>query len=123
MDVLEDAMRFMLMFKSEREPAAGETACKQELPEMARVMEELRREGILLSTEGLLPAERGARVKYAGGKLAVRDGPFAEAKELIAGFAIVNVKSRAEAVEIAKRFLAIAGEGGAEVREVMEVGN
>jgi hypothetical protein len=68
-----------------------------------------------------MPCDHGARVKYDGvGRHTVTDGPFAEAKEIVAGFAVVNVKSKAEAVELAKRFLAIAGEGESDVLQVFE---
>jgi hypothetical protein len=114
-------MRFMMLFKPDKDPEPGVPPCKQNLPEMARLMDELRRSGTLLATEGLLPSDTGARVRLSGGKLTVRDGPFAEAKELVAGFAIVNVKSKAEAVELARRFLAIAGGGESDILEVMDV--
>src|SRR4051812_37741621 len=114
-------MRYMMLFKPDKDPEPGVPPCKQNLPEMAKLMGELRKSGVLLATEGLLPSDSGARVRLTGGKLTIRDGPFAEAKELVAGFAIVNVRSREEAVELAKRFLAIAGGGESDVLEVMEV--
>jgi len=114
-------MRFMLMFKSDQPVEPGTSPCKQELPEMAKLMGELKESGVLVYTDGLMPSDSGARIKLSNGKVTVRDGPFAEAKELVAGFAIVNVKSRAEAVELAKRFLTIAGGGESDVLEVMEV--
>jgi len=113
-------MRFMMVFKADREPDPGVSACKSQLPEMAKLMGELKEAGILLASEGLLPSKSGARVRFAGGKLAVVDGPFAEAKEIIAGFALVQVKSKAEAVELAGRFLTIAGEGTGDILEVFE---
>ena len=113
-------MRFMLMFRSDRPPEAGESACRSQLPEMAKLMGQLRESGVLLATEGLLPSDRGARVRMNGGKVSVMDGPFAETKELIAGFAVVQVGSKAEAVELAKRFLAIAGGGESDILEVFE---
>ena len=112
-------MRFMLMFKSDQPLDPGSSPCKQELPEMAKLMGELKRSGVLVYTDGLMPPERGARVRMSpGGKATVRDGPFAEAKELVAGFAVVDVKSKAQAVELAKRFLTIAGGGESDVLEV-----
>ncbi len=113
-------MRFMMVFKSDEEPKPGVSACKQYLPEMARLVDEMTRAGVLLATEGLLPSASGARVTFSGGKLGVRDGPFAEAKEVIAGFAVVRVRSKAEAVELAGRFLTVAGEGRCEILEVFE---
>ena len=113
--------RYMLMFKSDKPPEPGTSPCKQQLPEMARLMGELKKSGVLVFTEGLMPSDTGARLRMTpGGRVTVRDGPFAEAKELVAGFAVVNVKSKAEAVELARRFLTIAGEGTSEVLEVFE---
>ena len=113
-------MRFMLTFKSDQPVEPGTSPCKQQLPEMAKLMEELKQSGVLVFTEGLMPSDTGARVRMRGGKLTVRDGPFAEAKELVAGFAVVDVKSKAEAVELAKRFLTIAGGGESDVLEVFD---
>jgi hypothetical protein len=115
---MEFAMRYMLMFKPDKEPPPGEHACRQHLPEMAALIGDLKKSGVLISTEGLLGSDSGARIKYTGGKMTVTDGPFAEAKELIAGVAIVEVKSRTEAVELAKRFLTIAGGGIGDVLEI-----
>src|SRR5919112_634404 len=79
-------MRFMLMFKSDQPVEPGTSPCKQQLPEMAKLMGELKRSGVLVYTDGLMPLDRGARVRMTpGGKATVRDGPFAEAKELVAG--------------------------------------
>src|SRR5262245_57412527 len=107
-------MRFMMLFNSDEAPPPGVSACKQHLPEMAKLMGELTAAGVVLSTEGLLPSARGARVSFARGKLAVTDGPFAEAKEVIAGFCLVRLPSKAEAVQLAGRFLTIAGGGQCE---------
>lgn len=113
-------MRYLMMFKPNEAPPPGEHACKKDKPEMRALLAKLTAEGVLLSTEGLLPSENGARVRLAGGKQTVTDGPFAEAKELVAGLAVVRVNSKAEAIEVAKQFLAIADGGEAEIREVME---
>jgi len=115
-------MRFLLLFKTDKPPEPGVPPCKQNLPEMAKLIGELKDAGVLLSTEGLQPPAKGARVKLSAGKLKVTDGPFAEAKEMIAGVALVQVKSKAEAIELAKRFITIAGEGESEIFEVMEQG-
>src|SRR5947209_18639010 len=104
------AMRFMLMFKTDAAPAPGVSACKQYLPEMAKLMGEMTAAGVVVSSEALLPSSTGARVHLAAGKPAVTDGPFAEAKEVVAGFCIVRVNSKAAAVDLAGRFLTIAGE-------------
>ena len=115
-------MRFMLMFKSDKPVEHGTSPCKRELPEMGKLMKELTDAGVIVATEGLMPSDYGARVKYggAGGRMTVTDGPFAEAKEIVAGFAVVDVASKAEAVELAKRFLSIAGEGESDVLQVFE---
>jgi hypothetical protein len=113
-------MRYMIMFKADADTEAAAPACMV-LPEMGRFIEELRSEGVLIATEGLKPSESGARVRFSGGKVSVVDGPFAEAKELVAGFVLVEVPSRAAAVELAERFLRIAGDNtAAEVREAFD---
>jgi hypothetical protein len=109
----------MLLFKPDAEPDPGTHACKQDLPEMARLTGELRAAGVLQVTEGLLPDD-AVRVRLSGGRRTVTDGPFAEAKELVAGCAVVELPSRPEAVALAERFLRIAGGGEAEVRRVQE---
>jgi hypothetical protein len=112
--------RYMLMFKSDQPPVPGKSPCKQELPEMAKLVGELKESGVLVFTQGLMPSDTGARVRQSGGKTSVKDGPFAEAKELIAGVAVVQVKSKAEAVDLATRFLTIAGGGESDVIEVFD---
>jgi hypothetical protein len=76
--------------------------------------------GVLLTTEGCQPSAKGARVRRSDGKLTVTDGPFTESKELIAGFALLNAKSKEEAIELTKRFLEVAGEGECEIRQIFE---
>jgi hypothetical protein len=75
---------------------------------------------VLLATDGLLPTSLGARVRRSAGKVTVSDGPFTEAKEVIGGFAIVQLNSKEEAVELAKHFLAIAGDGEREIRRMYD---
>ena len=90
------------------------------MAEMQKFIEEETRSGRLLSTGGLLPVSMGgARVKSEGGKFMVIDGPFVEAKELIAGYAIIEVASKEEAIEASRRFFAIAGDGEGEIRQIM----
>jgi hypothetical protein len=112
-------MRFMLMFKTGNDVEAGIPPCKDE-PAMVRFIGELTDRGVLQSTEGLYPSDRGAVVERRAGHVHVTDGPFAEAKEIVAGYAIVNATSKSAAVALAGQFLEIAGEGVAEVREVIE---
>jgi hypothetical protein len=86
------------------------------MAKMGAFIGELAQSGVLLATDGLQPSSKGARVRLSRGKLTVTDGPFTETKELIAGFAIVQVKSKAEAIELAERFLKLAGDGESEIR-------
>jgi hypothetical protein len=112
-------MRYMIMFKADKDAEDAGPACFLN-PDMGRFIGELRDEGVLVHTEGLKPSyEMGARVRRSGGKVTITDGPFAEAKELVAGFVLVEVPSREAAVELAQRFLEIAGDAAAEVREVI----
>ncbi|WP_437730105.1 YciI family protein [Sorangium sp. So ce1335] len=113
-------MRFMIMFKADAGTEASAPACMA-MPEMGKFIEELKNDGVLIATEGLKPSSSGARLRYSGGKVSVTDGPFAEAKELVAGFVLVEVASRQAAVELGERFLRVAGDGtAAEVREVFD---
>jgi hypothetical protein len=91
------------------------------MADMGKFIEELAKSGVLLSTDGLQHSSKGARVTMnADGSFKVVDGPFTEAKEIIGGYAIINVKSKAEAVELTKRFLRVAGGGQSEIREMHE---
>ena len=88
------------------------------MAQMAKLIEESMKSGVLLATEGCLPSALGARVRRSEGKMTVTDGPFAETKEVIGGFAILQANSKEEAIEIAKRFLDVAGEGECEIRQI-----
>ena len=96
-------MRFMVMVKATKESEAGVLPSADLLAEMGRFNEELARAGVLLAGEGLHPSSRGTRVRFSGGKRTVIDGPFAETKELVAGFWLWQVKSKEEAIEWVKR--------------------
>jgi hypothetical protein len=97
-------MRFMVIAKATPETEKkGALPDPQGLLEMGKYLEELTKAGVLLACDGLQPSSKGARVKFTGGSLTVIDGPFTEAKELIAGFSILQVKSLEEAIEWAKR--------------------
>ena len=110
-------MRFMALLRSD--PAGPGGPPPQALMEaMGDFVQEGFASGVLVDTGGL--RAKGARVRLSGGKVRVTDGPYAEAKEIIGGFAILNAASRAEAVEIARRFLAVAGDGECELREICE---
>jgi len=109
-------MRFMMLYKPGKETNAPPT--EREMAAVGQLIEEMAKAGVLLATDGLQPSAKGARVRISDGKLSVTDGPFAETKELIAGYAIVQAKSKKEAIELAKRFLSVMGEGESEVREM-----
>ena len=96
-------MRFMLIVKANADSEAGVMPSEQELAEMGRYNEELVKAGVMLAGEGLHPSSRGARVYFNGSKRSIVDGPFSEAKELIAGFWLIQAKSLEEAVEWVKR--------------------
>jgi hypothetical protein len=109
-------MRFMTLYKPGKEATAPPS--NELFAEMGKLIEEMAKAGVLLATDGLQPSSKGARVRVSGGKFTVTDGPFTEAKELIAGYAIVQVKSKEEAIEWAKRFLKVMGEGESEIRQM-----
>ncbi len=96
-------MRFMIIVKATRDSEAGALPNEKLLADMAKYNEELAKAGVLLAAEGLHPSSKGARVKFSGEKRIVTDGPFAETKELIAGFWLWQVKSKEEAIEWVKR--------------------
>jgi hypothetical protein len=97
-------MRYMIIVKATKDSEAGVMPPEKLLAEMAAYHAELAGAGVLVDGSGLQPTSKGWRVRHRGGKRAVIDGPFAETKELIAGYTIINVKSRAEAVEWTKKF-------------------
>jgi hypothetical protein len=96
-------MRFMIIIKADEESEAGVMPSEQLMTEMAAFNEELVKAGVMLAGEGLLPSSKGARVLFSGDKRTVVDGPFTEAKELIAGYWLLEVSSLEEAVEWVKR--------------------
>src|SRR5689334_4108827 len=114
-------MRFMVMVKATPESEAGELPSTELLEAMGRYNEELVKAGIMLAGEGLQPSAKGARVRFSGAERSVLDGPFAETKELIAGFWLWEVRSLEEAVEWVKRCPApMEGESDIEIRQVFE---
>jgi hypothetical protein len=96
-------MRFMAMVKANKDTEAGVMPSEELLAEMGKYNEELVKAGVMLAGEGLHPSSKGARVKFSGDKRTVTDGPFTEAKELIAGFWLIQAKSKEEAIEWIKR--------------------
>lgn len=114
-------MRFMIIVKATKDSEAGVMPSEQLLREMGKFNEELVKAGIMLAGEGLHPSSKGARVSFSGKKRTMIDGPFAETKELIAGFWLWQVKSKEEAVEWVKRCPNPHNEGGEiEIRQVFE---
>ena len=96
-------MRFMVMVKATKESEAGALPEQKLLEDMGRFNEELSKAGVLLAGEGLHPSSKGARIRFSGDKRTVIDGPFAETKELVAGFWLIQAKSKEEAIEWMKR--------------------
>jgi len=114
-------MRFMILIKADKNSEAGMMPSEKLLAEMGTFNEELVKAGIMLAGEGLHPSSKGARVKFSGTKRTVVDGPFAETKELIAGFWMFQVRSKEEAIEWVKRCPnPLDGEAEIEIRQVFE---
>jgi hypothetical protein len=114
-------MRFMVMVRADKSTEAGIMPSEQLLSDMGKFNEELAKAGVLLAGEGLQPSSKGARIKFSGKQRTVIDGPFAETKELIAGFWLIQVKSKAEAIEWFKRCPnPLEGEAEIEIRQVFE---
>ena len=115
-------MRFMIIRKADRDTEAGVMPSEELLAAMGAYMEEMGKAGILLGGEGLQPSAKGVRVQFSNGKPTVMDGPFAETKELIAGYSLIQVKSREEAIDWAKRWPAADtnGEAVLEIRQLFE---
>jgi hypothetical protein len=112
-------MRFMLLVKGNKDSEAGVMPKEEELAAMGRFNEEMIKAGVMLAGDGLHPSNKGARVTYDKGKATVVDGPFAEAKELVAGYWIIQVKSKEEAIEWLRRAPFVDGE--VEIRQVFEL--
>jgi hypothetical protein len=112
-------MRFLSIYKTvERNtPPSAE-----EMDAMGKIIAEAMQAGWLLATEGCLPSTLGAKVRRSDGKITVTDGPFTETKELVGGFAILKANSKQEAIQIARQFLTVAGDGECELRQLYEPG-
>lgn len=112
-------MKFLSIYKTaERNTPPS----PEEMAAMGRLIEEGMKAGWLLATEGCLPSALGARVRKSSGKINVTDGPFTEAKEVVGGFAILKANSKQEAIQLAKDFLKVAGDGECELRQIYEPG-
>jgi hypothetical protein len=114
-------MRFMVMHYETQAMEDGVRPSPEEQATIGQYMQEAAMSGVLLTGEGVAPSSEGARLEIADGNVRVIDGPFAEAKELIAGFAILEVRSLEEAVEHARKWALVVGTGRVDVRRVMEV--
>jgi hypothetical protein len=120
-------MRFMLMTKADRNYEAGRPPSAELMAAIGKLTEEMAKAGVLVEAGGLMPSSKGARMRLEGGKTYLTDGPFAEAKEIIGGYAIVQVKSKQEAIDLARRFMEIHGEilgpsyeGESEIRQMYD---
>jgi len=116
-------VRFMIIVRATKDTEAGVMPEESLIAAMAEYHEELVKAGVLLDASGLQPSSKGARIRFSGGKRTVIDGPFTEAKELIAGYTLIQVKSREEGMEWAMRFPAPHGDadGEIEIRQLFEL--
>ena len=112
-------MRFLSIYKSVER---NTPPTQEEMAAMGKLIEEGRKKGWLLATEGCLPSSLGARVRKSSGKLTVKDGPFTESTEVVGGFAILKADSKEEAIQLAKDFLKHVGDGECELRQLYEAG-
>jgi hypothetical protein len=112
-----NTMRFLSIYKTKERSAPPS---QEEMATMGKLVEEGFKAGWLVATEGCLPSKLGARVRSSNGKHTVTDGPFTESKELVAGFAILKVNSKEEAIELTRKFLEVAGDGECELRQIYE---
>lgn len=112
-------MKFLSIYKTAERTGPPSP---QEMEKMGKLVEEGFKSGYLVATEGCLPSASGARVRLSNGKLSVTDGPFTEAKEIVGGFAILEAKSKEEAIELTKNFIQVAGDGECEIRQLYDAG-
>ena len=113
-------MKFVSIWKPDPRARSGAAPTEEQIAEMGRLVGELMSAGILLDTGGVMSGGTSLRVRRAGSKITVTDGPFVETKEVIGGFAVFNVKSKDGVIAAARRFVEIAGDGEAEIHEVSE---
>ncbi|HEX2077154.1 MAG TPA: YciI family protein [Longimicrobium sp.] len=116
-------MRFMIIRKADPETEAGVMPGEELITAMARYNQELADAGVLVGGDGLQPSSKGAKIKFSGGRPTITDGPFTEAKELIAGYTLIEVASKEEAIEWVKRWPPLDGHGNVELelRQVYEL--
>ncbi|APW61518.1 hypothetical protein BSF38_03034 [Paludisphaera borealis] len=113
-------MRIMGLLKADKHSEAGAPPSMEMMQRMGTFVEEITKAGVMLSTDGLTPTSKGKRVRLSDGKVTVTDGPFTESKELIASYALFQVKTMDEAVKWTTRFLEVLGEGECELRPLFE---
>ncbi|HMH14431.1 MAG TPA: YciI family protein [Edaphobacter sp.] len=113
-------MKFLCIYKPAKKEGTPPT--QKEMDEMGKYIEDSFKSGVLVATEGCLPSALGARIRFSEGKFGVVDGPFTEAKEVVGGFAVIQAPSKAEAIEITKSFMRVAGDGETEIRQIFEQG-
>jgi hypothetical protein len=113
-------MKILGMLRADASSEAGTPPTRELIERMGAFVDEITKAGVMLSTDGLHPSAKGKRVRLAGGNFSVIDGPFTESKELIASYALFQVKSMDEAIHWTKRFLEVLGQGECELRPVFE---
>jgi len=111
-------MRYISVFTHKHRSTGPD---QQEIAAMTKLVEEGKKEGWLIATEGVAWGEKGMRVQSTDGKISITDGPFAEAKEVVGGFALMQVKSKEEVLALTRRFLAVAGDGTCELHQLFEL--
>ncbi len=112
-------MRFLCVYRPGA-PERDTPPSEEEMGNMGKLIDEMTKAGVLLATEGCMPTSKGCRVRIDTGKFTVTDGPFPETKELIAGFCLLQVKTKEEAVEWGKRFLQVVGRGESEILQICD---
>lgn len=110
-------MKFLSVYKTVER---GAPPSPEEMARMGKLVEDGMKAGFLLAVEGCMPSATGARVRLSNGQLTVTDGPFTESKEVIGGLAVLKANSKGEAIEMVKQFLAVAGDGECELRQLFE---
>jgi hypothetical protein len=113
-------MRILGMLRADQSSEAGAPPSKELIERMGTFIEEVTKAGVLIASDGLLPSAKGKRVRLKGGKVTIIDGPFTESKELVASYALFQVKSMDEAIHWTKRFLEVLGQGECELRPIFD---
>lgn len=113
-------MRILGMLKADKDSEAGAPPSRELIERMGTFIEEVTKAGVIIATDGLQPSAKGKRVRLAGGKVSVIDGPFTESKELVASYALFQVDSMDEAIKWTTRFLEVLGKGECELRPIFE---